>query len=101
MTKRTGRPMGRPSKYRKPKLATYRVSPAHEERVKVLKAALGLPSKSDVILEAVLVLHEQVCGARITGRQGWMGTPKPEVDATRMSPQLSTSRRLMSGGEPW
>ena len=52
--------MGRPAKYRKPLMRTYRVSQAHVDRVEDLRAALKVASNSDVIEEATMKLHKRL-----------------------------------------
>ena len=62
MRKPTGKPMGRPAKYVKPFLRTYRVSQSHIERINDLRTVLMVSSNSDVIEEAVLKLHRRYFG---------------------------------------
>ena len=85
MTRPTGKPIGRPAKYVKPLMRTYRVSAGHCERVVELRGLLtGSRSDSDVIEEAVIRLHKR-----------YVPTRRREKDASA----TSTRRRLDKHGK--
>jgi excisionase family DNA binding protein len=88
--------MGRPAKYRKPLMRTYRVSEDHERRVDELRKMMRMPSKSDVIEHAVIELadRERRGGPRPNHQAASLPPPQKDWSRSRYRPIAAAAEYL-------